>query len=300
MTILQTTENFVAREDSEILVKNVRATTMDSSSSNNNMTPLAQDFQPGPMDVICAKGKRALNHSGNKRLRALIHSRLEEYSKAASKLDKSLIVSSIVESVCQASPDGGFVKERDGQWFEVGDHVTREKIGQIFRDILHFKYSSSTKAKKYRRKKLQCDISNEVEQFMRENLKFASKFEQIKAFCNVSTNDHETMDSLFAEANKELLKQIKRRTSHEVVDNQGYLVQSQSLPIEPSATIQMTPLATSTSSLGAPSSECHDRFDLEPVSRSMFLTGGESWEWSGMSAKTSNDEEDASGPVVEV
>jgi hypothetical protein len=299
MIMIQTADNLIAREeDSEILAKNVLPTTMYNNNNNNNisnnisMQSLLQDFQPGPMDVICARGNRALNHSGNKRFRALIQSRLEEYNKATSKLDKSLLVSSIVESVRQASPDGGFVKERDGQWFEVGDHMAREKIGQTFRDILHFKYTSSTKAKKCRRKKLQGEIANEVEQFTQDNAKVVTKFEQVKAFCNVSINDHDTMESHFDEANMELLKQIKHRTWYEAV---GSIL---SLPVEPSTAIRMPLRATSISSPYMSSSVHQHRFDFEPVSRAIFVTGGESWESSVTSTDTSNnDDEDASGPI---
>ena len=82
---------------------------------------------PGHMDVICARGKHALEHPGNKRFRALISARLEEYAKATSKMEKSRIVTSIIDAV---RPEGSFVKEKAGKWFEVGDHVAREKIGQ--------------------------------------------------------------------------------------------------------------------------------------------------------------------------
>jgi hypothetical protein len=46
------------------------------------------------------------------------------------------------------------VKKFNGRWFEVGDSVAREKIGQCMRDQLHSKYKSSTKAKQGRRKEL--------------------------------------------------------------------------------------------------------------------------------------------------
>lgn len=35
----------------------------------------------------------------------------------------------------------------DGIWYEVGDRAATDKVGQTFRDLLHTKYSSSTKAK---------------------------------------------------------------------------------------------------------------------------------------------------------
>ena len=113
------------RNDIESLAKNVR-----SSKAYEHVTPLPDSFTPGPVDVICARGKRAFNHTGNRRFRALIEAHLDKYEKATSKIDKSLIVSSIVDSVREASPNGGFVREDGGRWFEVGDHNAREKIGQ--------------------------------------------------------------------------------------------------------------------------------------------------------------------------
>ena len=97
----------------------------------HGMRSLGHQFlEPGPLDVICARGSHARHHSGNKRLRAIIDSNLEEYGKASTKLEKTSIVSSIVDDVREASPEGGFVRCERGQWYEVGDHLAREKIGQ--------------------------------------------------------------------------------------------------------------------------------------------------------------------------
>ena len=52
------------------------------------------------------------------------------YDEAPTKLEKTVIVSTILDDVRTASPNGGFIKKYNGQWFEVGDHIAREKIGQ--------------------------------------------------------------------------------------------------------------------------------------------------------------------------
>lgn len=92
---------------------------------------LANDYQPGPMDVICARGKKAYRHSGNQRFRKLVEHHTPEYETASNKLKKTLIVSRIIETVRHLSPSGGFVKEDEmGRWLEVGDHAAREKVGQ--------------------------------------------------------------------------------------------------------------------------------------------------------------------------
>jgi hypothetical protein len=116
---------------------------------------LGPDFCPGPYDVICARGAAAANHDGNLRFRKTVQDFVPQYSKATTKLEKSLLVSAIVDSVRDYAPDGGFVKKfEDGNWYEVGDACAREKIGQTLRDALHQKYKSSTRAKKPRRKEL--------------------------------------------------------------------------------------------------------------------------------------------------
>ena len=66
-----------------------------------------------------------------------------------------MLVSKVVDSVRDFSPNGGFVKQLDdGFFYEIGDAAAREKIGQCIRDALHTKYKSSTRSKKPRRKQL--------------------------------------------------------------------------------------------------------------------------------------------------
>ena len=122
-------------------------------SRTKEMIPLANNFIPGSCDVICSKGKEAKQHPANQWLRRLIKENLEEYSRCPSKLERSFIVSRIMKTIRDASPDGGFVRNLNGVWYEVGDRNAREKIGQAFRDLLHTKYRSSTKAKASIRRK---------------------------------------------------------------------------------------------------------------------------------------------------
>jgi hypothetical protein len=130
--------------------------------SYEKMAPLRATFTPGPFDVICARGKDAKNHCGNRRFRQKVQDALLNYSKSDSKMEKSMILSDIVESVRRGSPFGGFVKSNQhGQWFEVGDHLAREKVGQSFRDLLHVKYKSSTKSKRKRRRDQVHDMEEE-------------------------------------------------------------------------------------------------------------------------------------------
>ena len=128
------------------------ATATGDASQSTNMTPLPANFEPGPDDVICGRGKKCYNHVGNERFRLRVLTYLEEYSAAKSKLEKSGVLSKVVDAVRQQSPDGGFVKQDDkGNWHEVGDFLAREKTSQSFRDALHDRYKSSNISKKKRR-----------------------------------------------------------------------------------------------------------------------------------------------------
>jgi len=127
------------------------------------MTPLPENFEPGPDDVICGRGKKCYNHIGNERFRQRVLTFLDEYSRAKSKLDKSGVLSKVVFEVRQNSPKGGFVKQdSNGVWFEVGDFLAREKTSQAFRDALHDRYKSSNLSKKKRRQEEQAKTHHQA------------------------------------------------------------------------------------------------------------------------------------------
>ena len=102
------------------------------------MRQLPPTYRLGPNDVLCCRGKVALEHEGNQRFRALVQSHLQAYSTSGCKYQKSKIVSHIVSSVKQAcGPEGGgFVKFIDDAFFEVGDRFAREKVGQTVRSLV--------------------------------------------------------------------------------------------------------------------------------------------------------------------
>lgn len=119
--------SIITQQDIHDLASNVR---VRGNANTDGMAALATNFHPGPFDVICARGRSAHNHSGNRRMRVLIEMNLGKYSKATTRLDKTIIVSSIVDSILESSPSGGFVREEDGRWYLAGDHTAREKVGQ--------------------------------------------------------------------------------------------------------------------------------------------------------------------------
>jgi hypothetical protein len=132
------------------------------------MVRLPFHFIPGPLDVICARGKAAKTHEGNQRYQDTIEHYIERYVKVHCKLQKMAIISEIVTLVRLKSPLGGFVKlKTDGRWYEVGDHFAREKVSQSLRDSLHALYRSSCRSKTVRRamkRKQELVVANDEEE----------------------------------------------------------------------------------------------------------------------------------------
>jgi hypothetical protein len=137
--------------------------TRRSAAPPAGSKPLVFNYLPSPFDVICAKGRKARDHTGNRRFRLVIDMNLARYQRTHAKICKAMIVSDIVDSIRGSSPNGGFIKMHEGQWYEVGDHVVREKITQCFRDRLHTEYRSSSRAKSARRKSPQESDTTKIE-----------------------------------------------------------------------------------------------------------------------------------------
>ncbi|CAB9506544.1 Nitrilase family, member 2 [Seminavis robusta] len=107
---------------------------------------LPVDFQPNAHTVILGRGASS-DSSGNRQLRILVQSYLQQYLDAPDKLGKSLIVSQVLDIVRENSPRAAFVKFEKGRWVDVGERTSREKVGSMFRDCLGDKYKSSAKTK---------------------------------------------------------------------------------------------------------------------------------------------------------
>jgi hypothetical protein len=190
---------------------------LTSSYNNNNETrPLPSDFTPGPYDVICAKGKDAKNHSGNLYYRSLVTKAMGSYSNARNRYEKTLIVSSVVEQVRDRSPHGGFVKQSpNGLWYEVGDHLAREKVGQNLRDGLSKQYKSSTKSKRRRREKISAELVCDVETMIQSNSFVSKQIKDLQARMkkNGDSVPEIYLTQIFTESNLEILEAFKQDLS---------------------------------------------------------------------------------------
>lgn len=172
---------------------------------------------PGPFDVICARGKSAYNHEGNRRFRMIVASAAERYSKVESKLQRSMIVTDIVDTI--RSMGNGFVRRSSetGEWVQCSDVMCREKVGQHFRNALGCQYKSSTRSKSERRAKEQIaapklmgslrDIvfSSEAVTRITERLAFDVIFVE---GCDSSSADEEFFEKALA-SNVDLLNALK-------------------------------------------------------------------------------------------
>jgi hypothetical protein len=124
-------------------------------------------------------------------------------------------VSSVVEWFRKASPNGGFVKEMNGVWYEVGDHLAREKVGQALRDRLHGQYKSSTKAKRRRWKKEEqekVDKEEYLDNMIKANHFITERMKQMEERRNELGNKDafdESLLELFTQNNCFILKAIR-------------------------------------------------------------------------------------------
>ena len=110
-------------------------------------------FTPRDHDVIIGRGRASNNHIGNKRLGRIVASKLDVYSIARTKNDKTDLISSIIDQIRTNSPKGAFVKQdlQTKLWYDAGNFAAREKISRMFRDALHEAYKSSNSNKKKQR-----------------------------------------------------------------------------------------------------------------------------------------------------
>ena len=209
-------------------------TKVGSSSSKRSETLLGSSFTPGKWDVICARGKKVWNHSGNKNLRFLVDQSAARYGQAESKLQRSMIVSDIIDSIRSKTCDTvGFVQQQQNEWVEVSDSLAREKVGNLLRDALSSKYRSSAEAKKRRRKQFFATINPHMERVILSNSNVSNTMDRLRkdlgsdrnsgnsrinqssslssSSCTSFTDDQITR--LFNQANSSILSALKSDTS---------------------------------------------------------------------------------------
>jgi hypothetical protein len=121
-------------------------------------------------------------------LRNIIDKNIEKYSSVKSKLEKSTIVSAIVDSIKEkVGKDGGFVRQdkTTKQWCEVSDKLAREKVGQAFRAEMRKKTKTFLP-----KEKKSADCSNEE-----EDVSWSPPFSSNKSVISIPPNLRVQVDS---------------------------------------------------------------------------------------------------------
>ncbi|CAB9522154.1 Nitrilase family, member 2 [Seminavis robusta] len=191
---------------------NVLAEASKATNGGSDFKPLPTSFKPGPNDVICARGK-ARHHVGNVRFMTVVESHYPKYANAKNRVEKSLIVSEIVDQIRDDSPLGGFVRPEGGRWYLATDATAREKFGQRLRDLVGSgKYASSSKAKRSKRRAHEAILASKVGDVVasQQGTSLADRVKQLVAERNVHRNDDAQMQSIFNQANVELLQRLNR------------------------------------------------------------------------------------------
>ena len=166
---------------------------------------------PAPSDVICGRGRLCAEHPGNREFRKIVDSHLDSYAKADSKLEKSLLVSAIVNMVRRNSPNGGFLKKnsKTGRFEVVSDRIAREKVGQMLRDALHTQYKSSTEAKRKRRLHEMDIQTRQMKSMIMRNKEISEVMTSLTSQIHEDMEDG-TVERLFDKANLIILAELKR------------------------------------------------------------------------------------------
>jgi len=114
------------------------------SGGGSDGLQLPADYTPMSHDVICSRGADSYNHGGNVAFRKIVEAHIPEYSAAPSKLQKTIIVSGIIDRVRELG--GLFIRYHDDeqQWYVVSDKLAREKAGQAIRATLRKQKPSSS------------------------------------------------------------------------------------------------------------------------------------------------------------
>ncbi len=96
---------------------------------------------PTVVDVVCSRGKRYFRHPGNQRFRQIIQESVQEYIDAETRMDKSIVIDSIIESV-RAQDNSRLVRfmkhqSRSNSWTELPLEQIRDKVSHALRDAVN-------------------------------------------------------------------------------------------------------------------------------------------------------------------
>jgi hypothetical protein len=207
---------------------NISCKSNDRTTNNkttDKITMLSIDFEPSPYHVICARGSTAKNWQANRFLRSLVDSAIPQYQKATSRMEKTVIVTEIIDAVRRQTDDGiSFVKKVDGRWHQICDSLSREKVGQLLRERLHGMYKSSTKAKRRKQKQLSDTANGRINEAVRSSPIMASSISHLSESLALlplgRTSDSDSnFETALTKANLEILGRLNTENLAAVHDD---------------------------------------------------------------------------------
>ena len=113
-----------------------QSTIMEFAVACTNSKPMAlpDNYQPRDNDILCGRGRGVWEHPGNRRFKSLIEAHAEKYAAARNKMDKGVVVASIVDSIRE---EGILFVKKDAKtqsWLDIGEYQAREKTSHAMRD----------------------------------------------------------------------------------------------------------------------------------------------------------------------
>ena len=189
----------------------------------SNMNTLNIDFEPSPNHVICARGREAKEWQGNKFLRSLVDASVPKYEAATNRMEKTVIVSEIIEAVRSQTRDGvAFVKKVNNQWYQINESLSREKVGQLLRERLHQKYKSSTKAKRRKQREMNETASCRLNEAARASPTIASSINHLsESIVSLPSASDANFETALTAANVAILGQLKTDMALNNTNNQN-------------------------------------------------------------------------------
>ena len=105
-----------------------------SSRDDTQLVSFPATYTLSSKDIMCGRHKRAMNHSGNRRFRALIASYLPRYFEFPTRIDRAILALDIVEALDESG--GYFLRQnkQTGIWTELSSKEKRDKVGHALRD----------------------------------------------------------------------------------------------------------------------------------------------------------------------
>ena len=97
-----------------------------------------RSLEPNEYDIVCGRGKGSYNKPGNKKFRAIVDIYAAEYQQATTKLEKSNVLSKVLDHVKKSGNGGArfIAVNKRGDWYQVSDDQAREKVGHSIREAV--------------------------------------------------------------------------------------------------------------------------------------------------------------------